>query len=521
MRSQSFALDAILYLILLPSSVPSHRDSLILFELMLVDFVGTPVEDVIAWMKDLSLKSQAQHCDQAFDSSFFSATLSSDSLEDHAGASTMRLLPLDTGSAVACAYLVHLVSAGEQSALLHNELGYLLLRDIKKAQACNDIKRVHIFRTQLCEFLKTSDNYESQPLLPWLPPDFLPEKALMLAHLQNHSAVLDVYALDLKDDGLAENYCSRIWCEAAQARDGRVIAQHVGADHDHPKQKVLSQSALDIYATLAHCYASRSPLRNEQLDAARESSLMTSLDDALSLMYRHLDRIHPVAVLSALPKDVSLARCVHFVKALIRFLESERRAALVEHNLQRVEFVNLKYELTQEQIKHQSKISAVPELTRLGRVICSLPPVVLSEDPEGLGPYHTTHPQHGQIDLYHVSCVRHIFESHIVLQFHVTNSAKGQQMQNIRVRVESLSDADLYVHDADVPLDTLPFESTGSCYVVFKTHPTIGIVTTLFSCELRFSVVAQLESNNFSTSGSYLEEIPLKNLELSTNASIP
>ena len=122
--------------------------------------------------------------------------------------------------------------------------------------------------------------------------------------------------------------------------------------------------------------------------------------------------------------------------------------------------MNLKYELTQEQIKQQSKVSAVPELTRLGRVISSLAPVVLSAQAEGT-------------ESYHVACIRHIFDSSLVLQFHITNNAKGQQMQNVRIHVESLSDADLYVHDSDVPLENLPFKSTGSCYVVFRTHPTI------------------------------------------------
>ena len=86
-------------------------------------------------------------------------------------------------------------------------------------------------------------------------------------------------------------------------------------------------------------------------------------------------------------------------------------------------------------------------------------------------------------------------------------------MQNVRVRVDSLGDADLYAHDAEVPLKALPFESTGSCYVVFRTYPTVETVITSFTCELRFSVIADL--GNSSVPGSYLEEIPLQNMELS------
>jgi hypothetical protein len=86
-------------------------------------------------------------------------------------------------------------------------------------------------------------------------------------------------------------------------------------------------------------------------------------------------------------------------------------------------------------------------------------------------------------------------------------------MQNVRVRVDSLGDADLYAHDAEVPLKALPFNSTGSCYVVFRTYSTVETVTTSFACELRFSVAS--DSGKSSAPSSYLEEIPLQNMELS------
>ena len=307
----------------------------------------------------------------------------------------------------------------------------------------------------------------------------------------------------MKDDGLAEDYCANVWQEAERARNMTLVATSKDAESHQSETQFPITSSLDVYLTLAQCYYSESldvPTEANHLDAPRKTTFIKALD----LLHRHINKTDPVDALDALPNDVSLHLCVDFLKLLVRSSESERRAALVEHNLLRVEFVNLKYELTQEQIKQQSKVSAVPELTRLGRVISSLAPVVLSAQAEGT-------------ESYHVACIRHIFDSSLVLQFHITNNAKGQQMQNVRIHVESLSDADLYVHDSDVPLENLPFKSTGSCYVVFRTHPTIGIVTTLFSCELRFSVV--VESGDSHVPGFYLEEIPLPNLEVSTGPS--
>ena len=455
--------------------------------------------DVVAWMKELGSIKRMQQSDQILDTSLWHATLRT-SLECQGYEA--QLFPLDSGASLACVYLSQLVCAGEKSPLLHNELAYLLLDSLKQVGA-TDAKRANIYRLQLRLFLKTSKHYEAEVLLSWLPTYFLHERALVFARLQNHLAVLNVYTEGLKDDGLAEDYCANVWQEAERARNMTLVATSKDAESHQSETKFPITSSLDVYLTLAQCYYSESldvPTEANHLDAPRKTTFIKALD----LLHRHINKTDPVDALDALPNDVSLHLCVDFLKLLVRSSESERRAALVEHNLLRVEFVNLKYELTQEQIKQQSKVSAVPELTRLGRVISSLAPVVLSAQAEGT-------------ESYHVACIRHIFDSSLVLQFHITNNAKGQQMQNVRIHVESLSDADLYVHDSDVPLENLPFKSTGSCYVVFRTHPTIGIVTTLFSCELRFSVV--VESGDSHVPGFYLEEIPLPNLEVITGPS--
>jgi len=475
--------------------------------------VGMPAQDVVAWMKCLGIRDRPLCTNQDLDSSLWDTPPSFKLCsglgmwnEDDELAS--KPLPLDSGSAVACTYLEYLVYAGEELPLLHNELGYLLVYGLKKAEA-NDSKIASLYRARLRCFLRISTKYEPEALLSWLPKKKNCEKALVMARLADHAAVLYIYSIELRDDDLAEKYCANVWRLAkTMAHDVR-LAKLLDVDDccefEKHREVVLVAKALDIYLMLAKCYASRPLLDRSKDNSSGDSEHnSTAFENALGSMRRHLDRIHPVKALMSLPKNIPVSRCADFVKVLVRSAESEQRAALVEHNLLRVEFVNLKYELTQQQIKQQSKMSAVPELAHLGRVTRSLQPVTLSEYAEGIEPYH-------------VACTRHIFESHVVLQFHVTNNAEGQRMQNVRVRVESLGDADLYTHNAEVPLKTLPFKSTGSCYVVFRTYPTVDTVVTSFACELRFSVVADQKSS--IPPSSYLEEIPLQNMELVTNVT--
>ena len=170
-------------------------------------------------------------------------------------------------------------------------------------------------------------------------------------------------------------------------------------------------------------------------------------------------------------------------------------------------YVNLKYELTQQQIRQQSRMTQVPELARLGAARAALPPTLALADEREL--------EHA------VQCTRHVFDQHVVLQFAVTNGAPALRMHNVSVRVEPLGDTDLYVLESEVPLRVLPYRSTGSCYTVFRTYPTVGTVATSFACELRFLAITVATdgppgSLRRETGAGYPEEIPLHNLELST-----
>ncbi|KAJ8612126.1 hypothetical protein CTAYLR_002431 [Chrysophaeum taylorii] len=462
---------------------------------------GTPAQDVVAWMKKLA----------------FSAT--DETTDDAAPA-----LLLDSGNAVAISYLEFLVSKGERLQLLHNELAYLLLDGLLKARAAEN-QSEEAYRARLRRFLKTSARYRAETVLSWLPDDLPRERALVLAKLGRHDDVLAVYADDLRDDSLAETYCAEVW-EAADAKrtrrlaargastaparadnnnadDRRTNLQNDNDDYDPENDDDDDSAALGVYLCLARRYVSR------DTDAG--------LDKATSVVSRHVSRVDPVAALDLLPEGVAFSRVADFASRLYRLTESGRRTAQIEHQLLRVHYVDLKAELTQQQLRQQSKISAVPELARLGKLKRSLQPVSLSDATNA--------------EPYDVTCVPHVFEAHVALQFRVANNAPGHRLQNVRVKVESLGDADLYAHDAEVPLKLLPYKSTGSCYVVFRTFPTVGTVLTSFANELRFSVLPDHPSTGTTPAAvhppspplpgphdlaPYLEEIPLQNLELST-----
>mmetsp|Transcript_37637 Transcript_37637/g.120729 ORF Transcript_37637/g.120729 Transcript_37637/m.120729 type:complete len:312 (+) Transcript_37637:339-1274(+) len=270
---------------------------------------------------------------------------------------------------------------------------------------------------------------------------------------------------------------------------GRTRATEVEEDFSSDDEaENAALAGADVYLALAKMYVARDD----------EDTFGEGLDKAIDLLSRHLGRADPVKIVEdVLPPRVPLHRVVDFVRLVHRYNLYAKRASDIEYQLLRVNYVNLKYDLTQQQIKQQSKIAAVPELARLGRVKRSLPPVTLTAPEE----------------LYHVACTRHLFEHHVALQFHVTNDHADHKLHNVRVKVESLGDADLYAHDAEVPLKTLPFKSTGSCYVVFKTFPTVGHVVTAFASELRFAIT---QESNLDAGGTYLEEIPLAHLELDT-----
>ena len=434
---------------------------------------GMATLGIAAWMKKLDLKGGSFNAAKDIQSSLHYVGSPLQCSKGRAVPEQVGQFPLHSGASVACAYLEHVIYAGEEPAILHMELATTLLDQVKLFAAV-DPAMVHLYRTRLRNFLRYSDKYECNFLLSRLPGGFLHEKALILSQLAAHSAVLDVYALKLSDDNLAEIYSSTIWLAAKNMPQ---IAK---------SEEV--ESALDIYVRLARRYASR----------AHTGKCLQPLEHAVDVIRRNFRRIHPLNAIECCPENVSMTLCSNLVKDLLHFTESERRAAIVKRNLLRVQYADLKHEGTQRQLIRYYKLLSVPRLEALGKILRSLQPVVLEEFREG-------------IHCCHVACVGYLFESHLVLQFHVTNKPNGQRIKSVHVHAKSLGNVEDYIHDGEVMLKLLTCNSTGHCYVLFRRLPTRKTANSL-ACKLRFSVTTDIGDLRVPT--EQLQEISLKDIDV-------
>jgi coatomer protein complex subunit gamma len=117
---------------------------------------------------------------------------------------------------------------------------------------------------------------------------------------------------------------------------------------------------------------------------------------------------------------------------------------------------------------------------------------------------------------YVVSCVKHIFSSHVVLQFNVLNTIDDQQLREVYVSVES-TDPEVYAVETVVTAPIARYGEQAQCFVCLSRLADPSTVT--LSCELHFKVV-QVDPTTGEVEGNkkgYDEEYPLENLELSTN----
>jgi len=428
--------------------------------------IGLPPQDVVNFLKSMEISPET------------AAKVTAES-----GGSGSDQLLLTSGRALAISYLEHLVEINAASPLLHDELAYLLMEGLLAHQGdSNATSTDDQYRKRLQTFLQTSRSYHPARLLSVMPSHFLHEHALLLSRLGRHEEVLSIYVHQLNDTRLAEEYCARIW-EQAQLDKKTVTKKEV-------QESKVAQDDTDVYISLLKVFLAD--------DGLGESNTRLR---ALSLLEQHFDRMDTAKALDMLPANMPLLPLQPFLAKVIRHATARKRTQQIVHQLHRVDYLNVKYEL----IQLQSRMSRVPELAlsfaHLGRVVRSLPPQELTE--EGAE--------------YVVNCTKHLFESaHVVLQFNITNTLPTHRLHEITVHVEA-SDPDLYSVKSDRALPALSYQSTGSCYVVLARAPGLGIVPASFSCEMKFQVLRVNPSTGLpekdNTSG-FLEEYPLEDIEL-------
>lgn len=116
---------------------------------------------------------------------------------------------------------------------------------------------------------------------------------------------------------------------------------------------------------------------------------------------------------------------------------------------------------------------------------------------------------------YVVTCAKHIFEQHVVLQFTVTNTIEDQMLVDTWVEV-SVDDASAYEVESVVKT-TARYNDPSQCYVSLRRVG--GPVPASCACSLQFKVV-QVNPSTGEVEGDedgYDEEFPLEALAVNTN----
>jgi len=106
-----------------------------------------------------------------------------------------------------------------------------------------------------------------------------------------------------------------------------------------------------------------------------------------------------------------------------------------------------------DQLDYQESLSQIPEFAELGPLFRSCPPADLVEKETE----------------YTVSCVKHIFQSHVVLQFDMANTIEEQILEDVSIAVD-LSEAGDYEEVCSIPAAKMPYGAQVQSYVLLS-HP--------------------------------------------------
>ncbi len=116
----------------------------------------------------------------------------------------------------------------------------------------------------------------------------------------------------------------------------------------------------------------------------------------------------------------------------------------------------------------------VPEFATLGALFKSCVPVALTESETE----------------YQVRVIKHIFGSHVVLQFNLTNTLPDNLLTDVEVHVEETSGTQQWKVKSQIPAARLPYDVTKPAYVCLErlTDGEEELSPSIFACELRFKV---------------------------------
>ncbi|CAO3648471.1 unnamed protein product [Mucor fragilis] len=125
---------------------------------------------------------------------------------------------------------------------------------------------------------------------------------------------------------------------------------------------------------------------------------------------------------------------------------------------------------------------------------------------------------------YTVSCIKHIFDKHIVFQFDCTNTLNDQVLENVHMMMQPNSDKGEgevvgLIQVADIPADRLEYGVTQSLYVAFEQQDPDDELATqvVFSNTLVFQVKDCDPTTGEADPEGYDDEYQVEAVEVATN----
>lgn len=139
-------------------------------------------------------------------------------------------------------------------------------------------------------------------------------------------------------------------------------------------------------------------------------------------------------------------------------------------------------------------IYGIPEMASFGRVFRSSPAVPLTE----------------METEYVVSCIKHILDNHVILQFHVQNTIEDQRLDNVTVDVQPNAD-DVYEVVGEIAANGIGYGDVKDCFTILKR--LLPTVACSFHCNMNFRAVSVEDGEEIGD--SYDEEYALEEFALS------
>merc|ERR1712137_3246 len=142
---------------------------------------------------------------------------------------------------------------------------------------------------------------------------------------------------------------------------------------------------------------------------------------------------------------------------------------------------------------YAEQLSKVPELASLGKLLCSSKPVPLTESETE----------------YTVTCIKHTYPDHLVMQFDCINTLNDQLLEEVSVKVE-IDDGFEVVEE--VPLESLPYDTVGSTFVILQRDA--GIPTATCACTLKFTAKEVDKSTGEPEEDGFEDEYQLEEIDI-------